>query len=151
MQNEQSNSENIINESSPTPPVLESEVKKSKNWLINIVVVFILIILIIIFRNSEFIAFSLVLSLPVVIVYLLSRNVYKGIPSSGIKKRSTFYSLILLLDIIIFIIIVSSFWPEQNGGLDYSPFFFMSFFIFIELFLSLLCIKFYEKYKEKNN
>lgn len=144
MQDETLNKEII--KTQPPSEIIQPELKKKKNKLSIIIVVSILILIAIIFNESEFISFFIVLSIPVVIIYLTSRNTYKEVLLYKMITRPTFYLLLFVLDVIIFFVIIASYGP----GLGLLP---ISMFIILgEIILNILAIISYElilKYKIK--
>ena len=149
MQNEPLNKEVVQAKSSSV--VLEPVIKKNKNWIFILITVFVLILLVIIFPHSEFISFFIGLSIPVVIVYLSSRNAYKEVSSAKTITRSTFYSLLFIFDVIVFFIVFSLLMPSKSSeGLAAIP---ISGVIIIgEIVFDILVIIIYElflKHKEK--
>jgi|GEM_PF-6057811 len=149
MQNELINNNN--NQIPPNIPLVANNIEKKKDWLMIIVIPLIIILIAIIFNDSLFITFSAIISLPVIIIYLLSRNTYRGVSSSGISKRSTFYSLIFLLDIIIFIVIPPLLFRNHNNGLDFTGLYEMIALIFFIIIFTITSIIFYETRIKKYN
>lgn len=136
MQNEPINEESIRNQ--PSIDALQPKITKKKNWLLIIIVVSILVLLAIIFNDSEFVGIFAVVSIPFVIFYLASRNTYKEISIYKMITRPTFYLLLFVLNIVIFFVMIAFYGP----GPGLLP---ISILIIVgEIIFDILAIIFYE-------
>jgi len=149
MQNEPLNEETI--KTQLPSEILQPEIKKKRNKLSIIIVVSVLVLLVIIFNESQFVSIFVAVSIPFIITYLASRNTYKEISLHKMITRPTFYLLLVIFNVIMFFVILILLTPKNgNLGLGALPIFLI--IIFGELIFDIIAVIIYElilRYKIK--